>query len=246
MITVHSSHLKFVFALTLIAGTFLLTYNAYAQEAVSTTTESTPERPTNPRPEERQAIIQGREEVTTDIAEQIEDRQASTTERQEQRTERIEARQDIRTERQTALTEIRQTRILNLSANISNRMDAAIARLYAIVGRLETRIQKLTEAGFDTTTAATEVREAAEYLANAQVLMGEMDTLVFSATTSQAPLSAWNEVRSTYAEVARLIRASHQSLRDSITLIKTALSTGVTAPVEVPEETPVEGAVVSE
>lgn len=159
------------------------------------------------------------------VLERLETRQEERTElieeRQTDRAERIETRQTIREDRQVALTEIRQQRILNLSANISNRMDAAIDRLFTIVERLESRIQKMNESGIDTQAATAKVREAAEQLARARALMGEMDTLVFNATTAQTPVTAWSEVRGAFIEVGTLIRAGHRALREAIALLKT-------------------------
>lgn len=208
MIKVHFQHLKFTLAFILVAGGFLLTYNAYAQESATTTTESTTTRPINPRPEERQAALE----------------------------ERVETRQAVRADRQAALSEIRQQRILNLSANISNRMDAAVARLFSVIERLETRIVKMQQTGFDTTAAETKLREAAEQVASARALLSNIDTLVYNATTSEQPLTNWQEVRTTYQEVARLIRASHQSLRETIALLKGSVPTPVTATTTVETE----------
>ena len=54
----------------------------------------------------------------------------------------------------------RQNRVLNLSANISNRMEGAIARLATINERLGSRIEKLTAAGIDTNAATAKLKES--------------------------------------------------------------------------------------
>ena len=199
MIKVHSSNLKFALAFTLVASAFLLTCSAYAEESTSTTAGTT----TNETTIDRQNTL------PTERGENLEARQ-------EAREGRIETRQAVRADRQAALSEIRQQRVLNLSANISNRMDAAVTRLFSVVERLETRIEKLKQAGIDTAAAEAKLREAAEYVASARALLGNIDTLVYNATTSEQPLTNWQEVRTTYQEAARLIRASHQALRETI------------------------------
>jgi hypothetical protein len=224
MIKVHFQHLKLALTFTLVAGAFFVTYYAHAQESTTTTTESTSTRPANPRPGERQATLETRteemserrEEIEATRTEQIEQRQASTTARQEQRAE-------VRADRQAALGEIRQQRVLNLSANISNRMDAAIARIFSVIERLESRILKMKEAGLDTAAAETKLREAAEHIASARALISNIDALVYNATTSEQPHTNWQGVRATYQEAARLIRASHQSLRETIALLKSSV-----------------------
>ena len=230
MIKVHFQHLKLAFTFTLVAGAFFVAYYAHAQESTTTTTDATSTRPANPSPEERQATLETRteemterrEEVEANRAEQIEQRQASTTIRQEQRTE-------VRAERQAALSEARQQRVLNLSANVSNRMGAAIDRLFSVIERLEARIDKMKQAGSDTNAAETKLREAAGHIANAQAILSDIDNLVYNATTSEQPLTYWQEVRTTYQEAARLIRAGHQALRETIALLKESAPRGVTA-----------------
>lgn len=230
MIKVQSQHFKLALAFSLAAGAFLVAYYAHAQESTTTTTESTSTRPANPRPEERQAALETREQEMTERREEIEvmrteqaeQRQASTTERQEARTE-------IRAERQAALSEVRQQRVLNLSANVSNRMDAAVDRLFSVIERLEARIDKMKQVGLDTAAAETKLREAAGHIANAQAILSDIDTLVYNATTSEQPLTYWQEVRTTYQEAARLIRAGHQALRETIALLKESAPRGVAA-----------------
>lgn len=207
MFKVHSLHLKFALAFTLVAGSFLVAYYAHAQEAAATTTEESASS--------SETIVDRQNTLPTERGEDLEDRQ-------EAREERVETRQTVRADRQAALSDIRQQRILNLSANVSNRMDAAVARLFSVIERLETRIMKMNEVGLDTEAAEAKLREAAEHVASARALLSNIDTLVYNATTSEQPLTNWQEVRTTYQEAARLIRASHQSLRETIALLKLA------------------------
>ncbi len=135
-----------------------------------------------------------------------------------------EQRQELRQEQQSALRETIQQRIINLSANMSNRMEAAIERFYNIIGRLESRIGKLKQTGVDTAIVETKLREATQLLAEAKTKLNNIDNLVYSATTSTQPKSDWKIVRETYLETGRLIRASHQALRETVALLKTAVS----------------------
>lgn len=185
---------------------------ANAQEAATSSATGTRDRQANL--EERREQIETRQEERADL---IEQRQATAT-------ERIEQRQELQEERQAALEGVRQQRILNLSANISNRMEAAIERLFNIIERFEQRIEKLKQAGADTTLAETKLREAAQLLAEARAKLSNIDTLVYNATTSTEPKTDWKSVRETYLEAGRLIRASHQALRETISLLKTAVT----------------------
>lgn len=163
------------------------------------------------------------EERKANMADTLEKQTTAVEERQANRAVQAEARQEVRAERQSALTKVRQERIINLSANISNRMDAAVERLFTIIGRLEARITKLSDNGVDTATATAALREAAASLSEAKVLLANIDTLVNGATTSEAPYSEWQSVREQYKKIGELIRQSHASLRKTVALLKEAV-----------------------
>ncbi len=178
------------------------------------TEESTSTRPDREMIQNRQDNIETRQEERAEAVE----------ERQEARTGAIEERQATRNERQIALTEIRQQRILNLSANLSNRMESAIERLFNIVDRLEERIAKIKQTGVNTDLAEAKLREAAQLLAEARARLANIDNLVFSATTATEPKSEWQVVRQIYIDCGNIIRRSHQALRDTIALLKSAIA----------------------
>lgn len=202
---------------------------AYAQETASSTTEA---------PTETRATTTG--DRGSALQEQQQERSELIEERQENRAEAVEARETVRTERQAALTEVRQQRVLNLAANISNRMEAAIGRLFTIVERLEGRISKLNAAGVDTAAAESKLREAAQLLASARAGLSNIDTLVTNATSAPTPKTAWQNVRTVYQQTGGQIRASHQALRETVALLKTAIAQAENRPVDVATTTQTE------
>lgn len=209
-------HKKLVLSLTpfllIVALSFSsFLFNASAQETATSTAEDTR---TERSPEDRSNVIEERQQERSELIE----------ERQEVRTERVEERVELRNERQSVLTNVRQQRVLNLSANISNRMEAAIDRLFNIVERLEERILKLNTNGVDTEAASAKLREAAQLLASARATLGNIDTLVTEATTSPEPKTAWQAVRAVYQEAGAKIRAGHQALRETVALLKHAVT----------------------
>ncbi len=163
-----------------------------------------------------------------EVATTTEERGTALEERQEERAE-------LRDQRQSVLSGVRQQRVLNLSANISNRMEAAIDRLFNIVGRLEQRIFKLNSEGINTEAASAKLREAAQQLASARARLGNIDTLVTEATTSQEPKTAWQTVRTVYQQTGTEILASHQALRETISLLKQAIAAGASQPTDTTE-----------
>ncbi len=131
-------------------------------------------------------------------------------------------RQDLRSERRGALSEVRQQRIINLAANISNRMDAAVNRLFNIISRIESRIQKLSLNGVDTSAAQDSLQEASRTLAEARALLRDIDTLVYEATTNEGAYGKWEDLRTRYQTIASLIRGTQTSLRETIANLKEA------------------------
>jgi len=202
------SHVTAIILFTVVVGSSAALV-ASAQENTTTTSE--------------QAVTTSLREAALERQESRQEERAELIENQREiQTERVETRQDLRTVRQAALSQVRQERVINLAANISNRMEAAVARLFAIIERLETRIEKQKQAGQDTAETEAKLREAAGYIASARASLVNIDTLVYNAATSERPFGNWQEVRSTYQEAARLIRTSHQTLRETIVLLKSA------------------------
>ncbi len=139
---------------------------------------------------------------------------------QEEITRQNELAKQQRLENQVTLSETRQLRIINLAANISNRMEAAVERLFVIITRLEARIAILNQSSFDTTVPAATLRQAAKTLAEARTMLGDIDLMVQNATTSDRPYSAWQTLKLHYQKVAVLIRQTHSELRQVISELK--------------------------
>jgi hypothetical protein len=202
----------FLFSFVILAG--IMTVNTVVNAQTSTPETNTGIRPTSLPANNPPRGDEPRNGTSTN---RLEERLASSTERREER-------QELRQERQVALNAIRQQRVLNLSANISNRMEAAISRLYNIVERTESRIITLKNQGVDTAASEEKLREATAYLSEAKAAILNIDTLVNEATTSNEPQNRWVEVRATYSNIAGYIRSAHQALRESLALLKTAVT----------------------
>ncbi len=156
--------------------------------------------------------------------------EANRAAREEVRTERREdmasssaARQELRAERQAALTERAQQRITNLAANISNRMEAALARMEQIVNRLTTRIDELEAAGVDTEVAEGHLTDAKNALDRAKVAIADIDKEMADVTGSESPKEAWQAARGTYASVKAELLTAHQALRATVAALKDAV-----------------------
>jgi hypothetical protein len=200
--------------LTLIALTLLVALPALAQEMETVTIEATTEA--EPVLMDESEPVTDREARRAEAGEALQEQQALREERQDERAE-------ILAEKKATLQEAGQKRILNLAANISNRMDAAIARLLNLTERLQTRIAKLEQAGFDAGEAQNQLVVITQILNDAKALLADIDTLVYTATTSEAPRGNWSAVREQYKAAAQLIRQAHQELRLVINQLKMAV-----------------------
>jgi exonuclease VII small subunit len=167
-------------------------------------------------PQERFEALQAETEANrAERAELRDDRQASVA-------SSSEARQEIREARRVALTERLQQRITNLAANISNRMDAAIARLNQIAGRLEVRIDQLEAAGVDVTEAEAELNKATESLERAAGTISDIDAIMADVTGSESPAQMWQTGRDTFVVVKSDLQNAREALRASVAALKQA------------------------
>lgn len=125
---------------------------------------------------------------------------------------------------QTPLSNAEQQRITNLCANISNRLDATIARQDNIAKRLNSRIVKMRELGADTTSAETKLAEATITINTSKNTIKNIDTLINQTITSPTPKTAWLSVRTTYTETETLVKQTQEKLRMVIQLLKSPIT----------------------
>jgi hypothetical protein len=188
--------------------TFLFTSIVYAENSTSTT------------------LIENEESIETN--EEIENQStttASSTETTSTTTEItppvIEETKPTKT-KDIYLSETKQKRITNLCANISNRLDAVIARQDNIANRLNSRITKMKEQNFDTTVAEANLVTAKATLATAKDKMRNIDMLVNQTITSTNINSNWQITHTTYLETESLVKKTQDELRLVVSSLKVA------------------------
>ncbi len=118
------------------------------------------------------------------------------------------------------LSPLTQTRIINLAANISNRLDTALVRLQNIHARMVRRAELLQASGQDTRSAETTLAESTVALDRIAERLAPIDTLVYAATTAPTPKTAWAEVSKEYIEIANDLRAAKAQLITALTQLK--------------------------
>lgn len=115
-----------------------------------------------------------------------------------------------------------QRRVINLSANISNRTDAAIYRFTAIIARLEARIEIAQSQGYDVTEAQTHLNEAKVALGEAKRAIADIDTEVTTMVQSEKPQESWIGIQDIFKAVAFHLLDTKQLLIQVIADLKGA------------------------
>lgn len=124
--------------------------------------------------------------------------------------------------RKAALQPIAQTRITNLAANLSNRLDASVRRLSNVAARLEQRINKMEAEGFVVTEARNSHREALAQLQVATISLQSIDAEVAAFVGSSDPRTAWVRLEIIYGTIGAQVITAHAALRESVQALESA------------------------
>jgi len=116
-------------------------------------------------------------------------------------------------------------RITNLAANVSSRLDVAVERQQNITTRLQSRIDKLSTAGLDTTNAVAILASANASLAIAEQNMSTIDLEVNNVVNAENPIVAWQDVKSSYIETRDHLHTAQSEIRATIEALKLAANT---------------------
>ncbi|MBP9836525.1 MAG: hypothetical protein ABL927_08295 [Bdellovibrionales bacterium] len=114
----------------------------------------------------------------------------------------------------------KQSRITNLCANISNRLEAAIYRQDNIAQRLQTRMKKMKAQSLDTNLGEEKLEIAMATINQAKDAIKNIDTTVYQTVTAIDPKIKWLSLRATYLETDRLVKQAHEELRVVISTLK--------------------------
>lgn len=132
-----------------------------------------------------------------------------------------------------ALSTVAQTRIRNLTANLSNRQDAAVRRLTNVTDRLESRIALMKTAGLDVQIAETSLTEVRANLERAQRNLAGINRAVDTFIGSSNPQENWLGLKRTYTDTSTALRTAHGLIVATIE----ALEVAEAIPLEAPETT---------
>lgn len=120
------------------------------------------------------------------------------------------------------LSPVAQTRITNLAANMSNRLDAHARRLDNVLTRLGSRIEKVAAEGKNVDTAQAALTTARAELAKANTSLSDIDDGVSSFVGSDNPRASWQSLRATYTNIHTTLRSAHTAAGQCILLLQSA------------------------
>lgn len=121
-----------------------------------------------------------------------------------------------------SLSKIAQTRLTNLAANMSNRMDAVASRLQNVNDRLNSRLNKMSEEGLDTNSARENLTAAQTKLNLAKTSLINIDSEVAAFTGSANPKENWASLKFTFLSIKDNLIASHKLILAAIESAKQA------------------------
>jgi chromosome segregation ATPase len=120
------------------------------------------------------------------------------------------------------LTPAQQKRVTNLSANISNTLDATIVRLTNIVLRMQSRMRIIEQEGKDISNQRTQLEAAKKELERLRATLRTIDTDVAKVTSSEKPQQEWLRVRKTFVDASTNLQQVKQTLQEALNAMKTA------------------------
>jgi uncharacterized membrane protein YccC len=121
-------------------------------------------------------------------------------------------------------TEAETTETTETEAAIINRLDAATARMQNIIDRINSRIEKLSERGVDTTEAERHMTNAQDAVDAALVQLAGIDAVVNQAVTSEDPRGSWQDAKTEFLAIKETLRSAHESLRSAVAALKEAVA----------------------
>ena len=148
------------------------------------------------------------------------DEVATTTEAVATSTPVLEVEQPATPPQVVELDARTQERITNLAANLSNRLDATIARLQNISTRLESRANKIASGSADVSEALNTLRNANDSLQQAEQRMSGIDAQIAQVVGGDSPIQQWSSAKNTYQTAIMLVRAAHNDLNAAVSLLK--------------------------
>ncbi len=127
------------------------------------------------------------------------------------------------------LRRVAQTRLLNLAANMSNRLEGTVKRLQNVTNRLTSRLNKMEEQGKNVSAARAELAQAQLKLNEATQNLASIDKEVNAFVGSATPRENWQNLKNTYLTTRTAIIDAHQNILATINLAQNTIASPINA-----------------
>jgi len=153
------------------------------------------------------------DDASTTARERLRERKEQAREKIKEQKEKHEEKRDARMEKRRQL---RDARINAYTERMVHRFDVAIDRLSKIADRIDSRIEKFTERGADTTEAQNAIASAQTKITAAKQETDTIKTDIDEALSSDDPKGAFKEVRTIVSDAVTTIKDIHATLIEAV------------------------------
>jgi hypothetical protein len=119
-----------------------------------------------------------------------------------------------------------QIRVVNLAANISNRVEATVTRFEFIIVRIDSRLTKMEAEGYMTSDARFYLSEARKSLDGVKLSLVGIDEKVVAFTTSENYWMSWLDVRDTFRDIQTQLQSTKRLLSEALADMKLRTAEG--------------------
>jgi len=186
---------------------------------------------TTSRPRPVKAMMEAKNEIKERIASSSETRKENRQENREDRRERMASSSGVRKENREDRKENIKDRIVSRFKKMFDRFQSTIDRQTMIMGKINTRIEKVKAAGGNTTEAEKFSGEAKMHLEKAQSALNLLKSTATSTVEIDAQVNASSTTPTTTpvtlkkmqkigGDVEKHIRATHKALENSLKSLK--------------------------
>jgi len=171
--------------------------------------------------EQRKALVEQKKEIITEKKQNIQNMkdEASTT-RSEIQNQKEEGRTKIEEKRK----EIVQNIFGNQMKRVGSRLEATITRLEGLVIRVNSRIEKIKNAGGKTDVAEKYVAESKTNLTDAREELAKMkvvgDTVMTNVSSTTPPVKDLVNIKASSKKIEKQIQEAHKALEKAVGSLK--------------------------
>ena len=105
-----------------------------------------------------------------------------------------------------------QERVINLAANMTNRMEAMVKRMQQINGRIQSRAEQVNDQPEAMERVMKGVSAINSLLNEANRFLASIDSDIHAVATAEAPGKQWQSVRAQYLDIKQKLRKAHNEM----------------------------------